>query len=306
MERLVVVLQLPDKIKADNGIVEDRVVAMCMLLARLAYPNRLSDLWFKYGWSPERVSRISSTVQLMIHDRWHHLLQFDSARLTPEKLEQYARAVHAKGAPLDSVWGFIDGTVRAIARPVRHQRAVYNGWKRKHCLKYHAIVTPDGLISHLFGPIDGRRNDSYLLNESGLLNYLERHAYNTNGIPLQLYGDPAYSVNRYLLSPYQGARITREQRAWNKAMSKVRIVVEWAFKEVISLFGFLDFPKNQKHLLQPVGLQFRVAVLLHNAHVILHRPQIAQYFDIDRDGGPEDYIEQQLIEPPSLDSYFHN
>lgn len=202
MERLVVVLQLPDKIKADNGIVEDRVVVMCMLLACLAYPDRLSDLWFKYGWSPERVSWISATVQLMIHTHWHHLLQFDTVHLTLENLEQYARAVFSKGGPLDSVWGFINGNVHTIARPVRHQRAVYNGWKRKYCLKYHPIATPDELISHLFVRINCRRNDNYLLNESGLLNDLKRHANNTDCIPLQLYGDIGFSVNRYLLLSY--------------------------------------------------------------------------------------------------------
>lgn len=277
-----------------------------MMLARLAYPNRLCDMWFKYGWSPERISRVSATIQQFIHDRWYHLLDFDEVRLTPAKLEEYALAIHNKGAPIRTVWGFIDGTVRAIARPVRHQRTCFNGWKRKHCLKYHAVVTPDGLISHFFGPVEGRRNDSYLLNESNLFRKLEQNAHTADGTPLQLYGDPAYSVNRYLLSPFQGVRVNANQRAWNKEMSKVRIVVEWAFKEVVNLCSFIDYPRNQKHLLQPVGIQFRVAVILHNAHVILHHPQIAQYFDVNRDEGHPEYIEQQLLEPPTLASYFHN
>lgn len=53
------------------------------------------------------------------------------------------------------------------------------------------------------------------------------------------------------------------------ADAHLRIVAESAFKEMISTFGFLDYAKNQKHLLQLVGIQFRVAALLYNAHVCL-------------------------------------
>jgi hypothetical protein len=107
-------------------------------------------------------------------------------------------------------------------------------------------------------------------------------------------------------------------------MSQVRIVVEWVFKEMVSTFAFLDFPKNQKHLLQPIGLQFRVAALLHNAHVCLHKPQIEQFFDFsDSISEPDLNIMEQelyegeyqaavgfenhsLLEPSTLQSYFYN
>ncbi|KAG0644768.1 hypothetical protein HOY80DRAFT_878042, partial [Tuber brumale] len=48
----------------------------------------------------------------------------------------------------------------------------YNRWKRKHCLKYYAIVTTDILISHLFGPAEGRQNNAFLSQESNLSNLL--------------------------------------------------------------------------------------------------------------------------------------
>ncbi|RPA95821.1 hypothetical protein L873DRAFT_1929634 [Choiromyces venosus 120613-1] len=212
IEELVIVLQFPAIIKADNRIIEDSRTALCMLLAHLAYPNRLI----------ERISHISTKVQSLLHDKWKHLLEWDTVRLTPEKLLQYAQAVKRKGAPIDS---------------------------RKHCLKYHAIVTPDGLISHLFGPVDGRRNDSFLWHESNLPTILQQHAWTPNGTPLQVYGDPAYNINQFLLSPYQGARITQNEQQWNCSMSCVWIVAEWAFKEMVNTFGFLDYVKNQKHLL---------------------------------------------------------
>ena len=264
----------------------------------------------KFGWSVERISRISTTIQSMIHERWKHLLEWDHQRLTPARLLQYAPTIERKGPPIGTVWGFVDGTIRAIARPTRRQRTCYNGWKRKHCLKYHAIVSPDGLISHVFGPVDRRRNDAFLWRESNLLKILQQHTHAPDGTPLQVYGDPAYSLSNVLLTPYQGAQITPNQRLWNRTMSRLWIVAEWAFKEMVNLFGFLDYVKNQKHLLQLVGVQFRVPALLHNAHVCLHRPQIRQYFELlhdqDNELEGEEMIEEQLLEPPSLLEYFHN
>ena len=91
-------------------------------------------------------------------------------------------------------------------------------------------------------------------------------------------------------------------------MSWLRIVVEWAFKEMITTFGFLDHAKNQKHLLQPIGIQFRVAALLHNAHICLYYPQITQYFLIpnEHEEIQEEFLEHEFLEPLILLQYFHN
>jgi len=89
-------------------------------------------------------------------------------------------------------------------------------------------------------------------------------------------------------------------------MSRLRIVAEWAFKEIVNTFAFLDLVKNQKHLLQPVGVQFRAAVLLHNAHVCLHKPQVTQYFNIENVNIVEGLMEDELLEAPQLSEYFHN
>ncbi|KAG0644697.1 hypothetical protein HOY80DRAFT_1107111 [Tuber brumale] len=115
VEARVRALQLPEIVRADNSIVEDSKTALCMLLARLTYPTRLSDLTMKFGWPIEYVSRISTTIQSFIHTQWKHLLEWDENRPTPQKLVQYAHAVERKGAPISTVWGFIDGTIRVIA-----------------------------------------------------------------------------------------------------------------------------------------------------------------------------------------------
>ena len=52
--------------------------------------------------------------------------------------------------------GFIDGTLKVICRPSRYQRRWYSGYKKCHAVKFQAIVTSDGLISHLRGPFKGK------------------------------------------------------------------------------------------------------------------------------------------------------
>jgi hypothetical protein len=59
---------------------------------------------------------------------------------------------------------------------------------------------------------------------------------------------------------------------------------------VNSAFKFLNFSDNHKILLSPGGLFYMVAVLLTNAHTILHGSQTSQYF---------------ACPPPSLHNYFH-
>ncbi|RPB26412.1 hypothetical protein L211DRAFT_856210 [Terfezia boudieri ATCC MYA-4762] len=167
-----------------------------MLLNRLAYPNRYADQALKFGWRPEWISEITNHLLDYIVQKWKYLLEFDTHRLTREKLLEYAQVIHRKNdCPFTTCWGFIDdGTNRGIARPVQFQRTCYNGWKREHCLKYHAVVTPDELVSHLFGPVEGRGNNAHLWSESGLQHYLEEHSFVPDGTALQIYGDPAYGV----------------------------------------------------------------------------------------------------------------
>ena len=73
-----------------------------------------------------------------LYDRFSHLLNsLDLVWLDPKI---FAAAVHAKGAPLSQCFGFIDDTVRPIARPSENQRVMYSGHKRVDCLKFRAYL----------------------------------------------------------------------------------------------------------------------------------------------------------------------
>ena len=262
-----------------------------MLLRRLAHPSRLVDIEMQFGWERTRFSRIVNITATVLWQRWGHLLHFDPNRLTREKLAEFARVNRDFGCPLDLVVGFIDGTLQEVARPVTNQRLIYNGWKRMHCLKYHAVVTPDGIIIHLHGPVEGRRHDQTVFKESGLQDILKEHFWCPDGkTKLYLYGDSGYTLGDHILCPYKGPALNRQEKAWNYNMSRAREAVEWIFKEVMAQFQSLNFAGNQKILLTPCGLYYLVAVLFCNAHTILHHPQIPQYFHCN---------------PPTLSEYFN-
>jgi hypothetical protein len=89
-----------------------------------------------FGRKKEFVSMAITWMVNHIFDNFSCLLQFDQIRLTPQKLKCFAESIHAKGSPLSTVYGFIDGTVRPISRPTIAQRMQFNGHHRTHALKF--------------------------------------------------------------------------------------------------------------------------------------------------------------------------
>ena len=92
----------------------------------------------------------------------------------------------------------LDGTVRDISRPGVNQKTVYNGHKKVHALKFQSVVLPNGIIALMYGPVEGKRHDCSMLRMSDLLTKLSLNAWDTNGNPLSLYGDPAYPLRIHL------------------------------------------------------------------------------------------------------------
>ena len=113
--QLLVLLCVPNVVRTRCGFIVSGREALCVLLFRLAFPCRLTDMRLVFGL---RESCLSETFNYMLHfvdDKWGHLLSLDVASIK-SKLAMFAEAVKATGAPLSNCWGFIDGTVRAIAR----------------------------------------------------------------------------------------------------------------------------------------------------------------------------------------------
>jgi DDE superfamily endonuclease len=63
--------------------------------------------------------------------------------------------------------------------------------KQCHGIKFQSVTTPDGLIALLYGPVNGNRHDSFMLQESALIPQL-RALFPVGAKQFSLYGDPAY------------------------------------------------------------------------------------------------------------------
>lgn len=274
--------------------------AFCLLLARLRSPGNMYDLTMQYDRAQSAISFVINEIITDLDQKWEHILDLDEERLLrPSQLVRYAEAIHRKGAPLERVFGFIDCTIRRISRPTWFQRQAYNGHKKFHALKFQALVLPNGLFAHLYGPFEGRRNDNFLLSDSKLLDRLERFAYREDlpaDAPIehrtfQIFGDPAYGVGPFIQSPFAGVGVrTVEEQEWNAEMSAVRIEVEHAFGIVQNTFPFLNAGWKMHLYSSPVGRYYRVGVLLTNCLNCLHPNQVATYFDCP---------------PPTLQDYLH-
>ena len=53
----------------------------------------------------------------------------------------------------------------------------------------------------MFGPIEGRRHDAFMLGVSGLSAKLRRFVQ-PNGEPYVIYGDPAYGITQNIVAPF--------------------------------------------------------------------------------------------------------
>ena len=121
-------LGIPDIFKCDQRSVSDGMEALCMLLKRLAYPCRYSDMIARFAGPVPVLCMIMNKVFDFIFDmHGHRIMEWNNTVLNSRSLEIYCNAIAAKGAALENCFGFVDGTVRPICRPGQHQRVVYNG-----------------------------------------------------------------------------------------------------------------------------------------------------------------------------------
>ncbi|EIM80348.1 uncharacterized protein STEHIDRAFT_162765 [Stereum hirsutum FP-91666 SS1] len=291
-------MEIPDPFKTREGYSFSSVEALCILLYRFRMDADIHDITSRFDRSSCAVSMVINDLLLFLDDTWSHLLGFDSDRLlSRQKIRAYAAAIHAAGAPTETVWGFIDCTIRRICRPSYLQRIAYSGYKHFHAMKYQGVVLPNGLFANLFGPFEGRRNDNAVLHDSGLKETCRKRAYTRDSEGreqyYQLFGDPAYvGISRELMSPYTGSRLSEDQQRFNAKMSHFRIEVEHAFAVALNQWPFLDHWKRHRVYSSPIGRYYRIGILLTNSMTCLRgRNQISDTF---------------RCPPPTLEEYFHH
>lgn len=121
-----------------------------------------------HGQNPTALCLMFNTL-LQVLFNTHKLQKVGQPFFSSESFAAYAKSIHAHGAPLQHC--FV--TVRRIARPRRNRRSKYNGLKSVHVMQFQSVLLPSGLIASLSGPYEGKRQDSTMLYQSGLLPALE-------------------------------------------------------------------------------------------------------------------------------------
>ncbi|TBU36620.1 hypothetical protein BD309DRAFT_878037, partial [Dichomitus squalens] len=124
---LAEVLRLPPILVTHHRYNVPRIEALALTCARLARPGDIYDLVRDYDRSASAISEIINETVCLIDATWAHLLDFDHNHLlSPHNLSNYAAAIRRAGAPMSTIWGFIDCTLRRIARPTWFQRPAYS------------------------------------------------------------------------------------------------------------------------------------------------------------------------------------
>ena len=80
-----------------------------------------------------------------------------------------------------------------------------------------------------------------MLAYSGLLQDLEAYAFSPAGLPMCIYGDPAYPLRVHPQGPFGNPHLTPLMEAFSASVSSVRISVEWLFWRCYRLFQFFGF-----------------------------------------------------------------
>ena len=110
----------------------------------------------RFGRPAPVLSMMTNKVLDFIYDNHgRRIKEWNHDPLSPARLQTYADDVYAKGVALENCFGFVDGTVRPIARPDENERVVYNGHKRVHALKFQPVTLPNGIIANMYGPVGG-------------------------------------------------------------------------------------------------------------------------------------------------------
>ena len=219
-----------------------------------------------------------------LSDRYRSMLFWDRRRLALDKLRQYAVSVENAGG-VARIWGFIDGTQRQICRPsTMDQRVFYSGHKKSHTIQFQAIVTPDGLVSHLGGPFEGTAGDWKMWRETGVEEVLrELMGELAAEDQVVLYGDPAYTNSFGITGAYRASRgrpLTDHQKAANTHMSTLRAAVEDGFGKTMNLWRANGDKANMKIGVSPIAAQFIVSVLLTNIHTCWNGSQVGDFYDM--------------------------
>ena len=144
-------------IKCHNQYNTHFETGLIILLYRMSHPRCLH---------PDMEHELKMRLSSIIHTFSAALYQFATPYLNDvtlwlHQMPYCAMLIKQKTEGLmDCVWGFIDGTIRRMARPLYHQRSIYTHFKKCHGVKFQSVTVPEGFIACLQGPWPAKTHDA--------------------------------------------------------------------------------------------------------------------------------------------------
>ena len=124
------ILQILNQVRCYNRIVADKIEALCIFLKRFTYPCRYADMLPMFARAD-----LKRNNEFHLGNSAPSFEELWSALVVSSKSSKlcWCTVIHAKGAPVNNCWGFIDGTMRPVSRP---GKTIYNGHKHVHVIKF--------------------------------------------------------------------------------------------------------------------------------------------------------------------------
>ena len=257
--------------------------ALSLVLYRLSWPHRYKDCMEVFGHERSWLSWVFNGTCQHIYRQYYQTLQWNPTLLTPARLTYYCQKTQEKGETSGLIWGFVDGTHKQICRPrpeTEDQELFWSGHKHMHSIEFLAVVTPDGIISCIYEPYEGKRGDWGMWKE-GMQEMVVENAKDSDGDRVYLYGNKAFYLEDGIIGAYRqehGIELTQEESIFNAYMAKQRMAVEWGFGKVMQLFQFTNLKSNMKYGLPPISCYYLVSVLLTNCHTCYYGSKTSTTF----------------------------
>lgn len=199
--------------------------AFLLLLRRLAGREKGVHHAVVFDRSPPAISEMYNVV---LHHVYTHAVVAICRELWEDELSSFAQALHGYGCPIPHCFGSVDATMFDNRCPFVRQKAMYNGRKRKHKVKYQGIVLANFMNGDWHVPANVHANDPTMLDHSRLVPRLKMMA-RRQGQPLCLDGNATYPTSTVLLRAGKTSYTTPEEMVIAERMSKYRQSVEGIF-----------------------------------------------------------------------------
>lgn len=211
-----------------------------VLMTLLYYRTYATQMFigFIFGHDDSRVCRIIQKVEPLLAR---------SMSLTKEK--------HLSREEVESI--LIDATEQHIERPKKGQKDYYSGKKKKHTLKTEIRITEKGRIVYASKPTPGSMHDFALHKECPRVP-IHTRAYVDSGYQGL---DKLHVATELPYKNYKKNPLNAEEKAYNRALSRVRVKVENIIGQ-IKVFKILSDRYRNKR--KRYGIKFMVIAGLVN------------------------------------------